>query len=184
MTKKALLVIDVQKSFCKGGSLAVPDGDAVVPVINNLSAHGGYDLVILSQDFHPADHGSFASQHPGKQPFDMGELNGQPQVMWPDHCVQGTDGAAFHDALDTSRVKFIQQKGMDKTVDSYSAFRDNHEKALTGLAEYLKKQGIDELHICGLATDFCVSFSALDAAKLLPGVKIVFIEDASRGIST
>lgn len=181
--KRALLVIDVQKDFCAGGSLAVPDGDAVVPVVNALMARGGYDLIVVSQDWHPADHGSFASQHPGKDPFDMGELNGQPQVMWPDHCVQNSSGAEFHPQLLGSFVDFIQQKGTDKNADSYSAFRDNSKAALTGLAEYLKKQGIEELDVCGLATDFCVSFSALDAIDLLPGMKVNFIDDASRGIS-
>jgi nicotinamidase/pyrazinamidase len=182
MKKRALLVIDVQNDFCAGGSLAVPDGNAVVPVINALMSRGKYDQVVFSQDWHPADHGSFASQHPGKKPFEMGKLGGQPQVMWPDHCVQGTKGAEFHPDLLKSFVNFIQQKGTDKTADSYSAFRDNNSKVLTGLAAYLKKQGIEELDVCGLATDYCVVLSALDARGLLPGLKVSFIEDASRGI--
>jgi nicotinamidase/pyrazinamidase len=180
--KRALLVIDVQNDFCKGGSLAVPDGDSVVPVANALINRGGYDIIVLSQDWHPKGHGSFASQHPGKNPFDMGELAGKPQVMWPDHCVQGSKGAEFHPKLFAMLADFVQQKGTDKLVDSYSAFRDNNATALTGLAEYLKAQGIEELDVCGLATDYCVSFSALDAVELLPGVKVNFIEDASRGI--
>jgi len=180
--KRALLVIDVQNDFCAGGSIAVPDGDAVVPVVNALMSRGKYDLIILSQDFHPADHGSFASQHPGKKPFEMGKLNDQPQMMWPDHCVQGSKGTEFHPDLLKSLANYIQQKGTDKAADSYSAFRDNNAKTLTGLATYLKRQGIEELDVCGLATDYCVSLSALDARGLLPGLKVSFIEDASRGI--
>jgi len=183
MGKKALLLIDVQNDFCTGGHLAVPNGEDIVPVINKLMSDGGYDVITASLDFHPADHGSFVSQHPDKQAFEMGELSGQPQMIWPDHCVQGTTGAEFHPDLDQEKIDFIQPKGMDKTVDSYSAFRDNAKDSLTGLADYLKEQGITELHICGLATDVCVKFSVLDAAELLPGVKIVFIEDASRGLS-
>lgn len=182
MKKKALLVIDVQNDFCAGGNLAVPNGDDVVPVVNTLMAQGGYDLIVASQDWHPAGHGSFASQHAGKSVFEMGELSGKPQVMWPDHCVQGTKGADFHAGLDSARFDFIQQKGMNPAVDSYSAFRDNDRAALTGLAEYLKAQGVTELHVCGLATEYCVMFSAKDAIELLQGVKVVFIEDASRGI--
>jgi nicotinamidase/pyrazinamidase len=183
MTKKALLIVDVQNGFCPGGNLAVPEGDQVVPVINRLMAQGGYDLVVASQDWHPADHGSFASQHPGKNVFEMGTLSGKPQMMWPDHCVQGTKDAAFHPALDMQKIDFVQQKGLNKAVDSYSAFRDNDQAAVTGLADYLKKQGVTELHVCGLATEYCVKFSALDAAAMLAGVKVVFVEDASRGLS-
>lgn len=183
MSKKALLIVDVQNGFCPGGNLAVPEGDQVVPVINRLLERGGYDLVVASQDWHPANHGSFASQHPGKNVFEMGELSGQPQMMWPDHCVQGTPDAAFHPDLKMDKVDYIQQKGLNPAVDSYSAFRDNTLAAVTGLADYLKKQGVKELHVCGLATEFCVKFSALDAAAMLAGVKVVFIEDASRGLS-
>lgn len=183
MTKKALLVIDVQNDFCKDGSLAVPDGESVVPRVNALMEKGGYDVIVLSQDWHPEDHGSFASQHSGKSPFELGELGGQPQVMWPDHCVQTSKGAEFYPGLKVELADHIQQKGTDKGVDSYSAFCDNNGVSVTGLADYLKKQKIDELHVCGLATDYCVSFSALDAVKFLPGVKVFFIEDASRGIA-
>lgn len=182
MSKRALLVVDAQNGFVPGGNLAVPEGDQIIPVINKLMAEGSYDLIVASQDWHPANHGSFASQHPGKQPFEMGELSGKPQVMWPDHCVQGTEDAEFHPELDTSKFDFVQQKGMNPAVDSYSAFRDNDRDALTGLHEYLLAQGITELDVCGLATDYCVKFSALDAKELLPGVKINFIADASRGI--
>jgi nicotinamidase/pyrazinamidase len=183
MTRKALLVIDVQNDFCKGGSLAVKDGENVVPCVNTLMEKGGYDVIVLSQDWHPDGHGSFASQHPGKKPLEMGELGGQPQVMWPDHCVQGSRGAEFHPGLKVELADYKQQKGTDKCLDSYSAFCENDGVTLTPLADYLKKQKIDEVHVCGLATDYCVSFTALDGARLLPGVKVVFIEDASRGIA-
>ncbi|MES5099660.1 bifunctional nicotinamidase/pyrazinamidase [Agrobacterium sp. BA1120] len=179
---KALLLIDIQNGFCPGGNLAVADGDKIVPIANALIDNGGYDLIVASQDWHPANHGSFASQHAGKQPFDMGELSGKPQVMWPDHCVQETPDADFHPDLKTEAFDYIQQKGENPAVDSYSAFRDNDQFATTGLAEYLQRQGVTVLDVCGLATDYCVSFSVLDALEMLPGVKVRFIEDASRGI--
>ncbi|MDQ1186437.1 bifunctional nicotinamidase/pyrazinamidase [Agrobacterium larrymoorei] len=179
---KALLLIDIQNGFCPGGNLPVADGDKIVPIANALIENGGYDLIVASQDWHPANHGSFASQHPGKQPFEMGELSGKPQVMWPDHCVQGTPDAEFHPDLNNQAFDYIQQKGENPAVDSYSAFRDNDQSATTGLADYLSRQGVTVLDICGLATDYCVSFSALDARDMLPDVKVRFIEDASRGI--
>ncbi|MDP9836810.1 nicotinamidase/pyrazinamidase [Neorhizobium huautlense] len=179
---KALLLIDIQNGFCPGGNLAVPDGDAVVPVANRLIREGGYDVIVASQDWHPADHGSFASQHLGAKAFDMGELSGQPQVLWPDHCVQGTSDAEFHPDLEMDEVDYIQQKGENAGVDSYSAFRDNDHAALTGLAGYLKAQLVNELDVCGLATDYCVKFSALDARDMLPDIKVRFVSDASRGI--
>lgn len=182
-TKKALLIVDVQNGFCPGGNLPVPGGDEIVPLINSLTASDSYDLVVASQDWHPAGHGSFASSHPGKTPFDMGELGGQPQVMWPDHCVQGTPDADFHPGLDMTKVAFVQQKGMDPKIDSYSAFRDNAADKTTGLAEYLQGEGVTHLDVCGLATDFCVKFSAVDAKAMLPGVEVTFLADASRGIS-
>jgi len=180
---KALLLIDIQNGFCPGGNLAVAHGDDIVPIANSLISDGGYDVIVASQDWHPANHGSFASQHPGKKPFDMGELSGQPQVMWPDHCVQETPDAEFHPDLDIGAIDYIQQKGENPAVDSYSAFRDNDQAALTGLAGYLRAQQITELDVCGLATDYCVKFSALDAVEMLPDVKVRFIEDASRGIT-
>jgi nicotinamidase/pyrazinamidase len=179
---KALLLIDIQNGFCPGGNLPVADGDMVVPVANALMESGHYDLIVASQDWHPADHGSFASQHPGKAPFDMGELAGQPQVMWPDHCVQGTADAAFHPELLSAKFDYVQKKGENPAVDSYSAFRDNDRAALTGLADYLRTRGVTELDIMGLATDYCVKFSALDAVEMLPGVKVRLIADGSRGI--
>ena len=181
--KRALLIVDVQNGFCADGNLPVPGGDEVVPVINRLMAEGDYDLIVASQDWHPPHHKSFASQHPGKKPFDMGSLRGKPQVMWPDHCVQGTRDAEFHPELDTERIRFVQRKGEDSEIDSYSAFRDNHAERTTGLDRELKQRGIGELDICGLATDYCVKFSALDAAALLLGVKVRVIENASRGIT-
>lgn len=179
---KALLLIDIQNGFCPGGNLPVAEGDAVVPVANRLMRDGGYDLVVASQDWHPANHGSFASQHQGKQPFDMGELSGRPQVMWPDHCVQDTPDAEFHPALDLSRVDHVQRKGENPSVDSYSAFRDNDKTALTGLSDWLKAKNVTELDLMGLATDYCVRFSALDAVDMLPGVKVRLIADGCRGI--
>jgi len=182
MAKRALLVVDVQNGFVPGGNLAVPEGDQVVPVVKKLMAEGNYDLLVASQDWHPANHGSFASQHEGKQPFEMGDLSGKPQVMWPDHCVQGTTDAEFHPDLNPHEFDIIQQKGMNAAVDSYSAFRDNDKDALTGLHDKLIAEGVTELDVCGLATDYCVKFTALDAKELLPGVKVRFIADASRGI--
>lgn len=179
---KALLLVDIQNGFCPGGNLPVPDGEKIVPVANRLIEEGGYDVIVASQDWHPEGHGSFASQHPGKKPFEMGELCGQPQMLWPDHCVQGTSDAEFHPDLKIDDIDYIQQKGENPAIDSYSAFRDNDKAAVTGLAGYLRAQQINELDICGLATDYCVKFSALDAVEMLPGVQICFIEDASRGI--
>lgn len=179
---RALLLIDIQNGFCPGGNLPVAEGDHVVPVANALMKSGRYDLIVASRDWHPADHGSFASQHPGAKPFDMGELNGQPQVLWPDHCVQGTADAEFHPALDRALIDHVQTKGENRSVDSYSAFRDNDRAALTGLADYLRQKGVTALDVMGLATDYCVKFSALDAVDMLPGVAVRFIEDGSRGI--
>ncbi len=179
---KALLLIDIQKGFCPGGNLAVTGGDQIVPIVNELIEGGGYDLIVASQDWHPANHGSFASQHPGAKPFDMGALSGKPQVLWPDHCIQDTPDAEFHPDLKVEAFDYIQQKGENPAIDSYSAFRDNDRSATTGLADYLARQNVTLLDICGLATDYCVSFSVLDALDMLPGPRIRFIEDASRGI--
>lgn len=179
---KALLLIDIQNGFCPGGNLPVAEGDRIVPIANALIENGGYDLIVASQDWHPENHGSFASQHAGMKPFDMGELSGKPQVMWPDHCIQGSVDAQFHPDLNTESFDYVQQKGENPAVDSYSAFRDNDQAAVTGLADYLTRQGVTTLDVCGLATDYCVSFSVQDALEMLPGIKVRFIEDASRGI--
>lgn len=180
---RALLLVDIQNGFCPGGNLPVPGGDEIVDIANRLSKSLIYDFVVASKDWHPRGHGSFASSHPGKKPFDMGELAGKPQVLWPDHCVQGSHDAEFHPRLDTFYVNFVQRKGENEDVDSYSAFRDNNENGNTGLDALLLANGVTELDVCGLATDYCVQFSALDAVALLPGVKVRFIEDASRGIT-
>lgn len=160
----ALLVIDVQNDFCPGGALAVTGGDEIVPGINARMAEAG--AVILTQDWHPAGHSSFASQHTGKAPFEITQMPYGPQVLWPDHCVQGSDGAAFHPALAVDRAQLILRKGHDPAIDSYSAFFENDHKTPTGLHGYLQTRGIDRLTVVGLATDFCVNFSAVDAAKL------------------
>ena len=179
---KALLLVDIQNGFCPGGNLAVADGDAVVPVANRLIRDGGYDVIAASQDWHPEDHGSFASVHPGRKPFDMGELGGKPQVMWPDHCVQNTEDAAFHPDLDIAAVDYIQRKGENPAIDSYSAFRDNEHHAVTGLADYLRQKNVTVVDIAGLALDFCVKFTALDAREMLPGVTVRVILEGCRGI--
>ncbi|MGO6671280.1 bifunctional nicotinamidase/pyrazinamidase [Rhizobium leguminosarum] len=180
---KALLLVDIQNGFCPGGNLPVPDGNKVVPVANRLIDSGKYDLIVASQDWHPSGHGSFASAHPGAAPFEMGELSGKPQMMWPDHCIQGTLDAELHPELKSEEIDLIQQKGEDPDIDSYSAFRDNDRDASTGLSDFLEDQGVTDLDVCGLATDYCVKFSALDALEMMPDVRVRFIEDASRGIT-
>lgn len=174
----ALLIVDVQNDFCPGGALEVPNGDAVVPVINKLSQH--FNHVIQTQDWHPKGHSSFASSHNGKEPFSTMEMPYGEQVLWPDHCVQGSKGAEFHPELVTTRSQLIIRKGFRKEIDSYSAFYENDNQTTTGLAGYLKERGIDSLFVCGLATDFCVKWSAIDG--LGEGFKITVIEDAVRGI--
>lgn len=166
----ALLVIDVQVDFCPGGALAVADGDAVVPVANRLMASA--PLVVLTQDWHPAGHGSFASSHPGKAPFETVEMAYGTQVLWPDHCVQGTPGAAFHPGLETARAQLVVRKGFRPEIDSYSAFFENDRTTPTGLAGALRELGVGHVELVGLATDFCVQYSALDAARLGFGVTV------------
>jgi nicotinamidase/pyrazinamidase len=175
---KALIVIDVQNDFCPGGALAVSGGDEIVQPINALMA--GFDAVILTQDWHPAGHSSFASSHKGKAPFDLVEMPYGPQVLWPDHCVQGTEGAGFHAALDTTRADLIIRKGFRPAIDSYSAFFENDHVTPTGLEGYLRTRGITDLTMVGLATDFCVNFSAVDAAKL--GFVITVRQELCRAI--
>ncbi|WP_075221106.1 bifunctional nicotinamidase/pyrazinamidase [Acuticoccus yangtzensis] len=164
MTAAALLVVDIQNDFCPGGALAVEDGDAVVPGLN--AAMRAADAVILTQDWHTACHSSFASQHPGKAPFSVVDMPYGPQVLWPNHCVGGSYGAAFHADLETERADLIIRKGIHRDVDSYSAFFENDRTTATGLDGYLRTRGITALTIAGLATDFCVAYSALDAARL------------------
>ena len=161
---KALLLIDIQRDFLPGGALAVADGDAVVPVANALM--DDYELVVATQDWHPADHRSFASQHPGRAVGEMIDLDGLEQVLWPDHCVQETSGAAFAPGLDTASIDRVVRKGTDRNVDSYSGFFDNARRRSTGLDDLLRERGVDAVDIVGLATDYCVQFSALDAADL------------------
>lgn len=175
---KALLIVDVQNDFCPGGALEVPDGDKVVPIINRLS--GTFDHVIQTQDWHPDGHSSFASSHEGKNPFDTIEMPYGRQVLWPDHCVQGSAGADFHPKLLTGRSQLIIRKGFRKDIDSYSAFFENDNETPTGLAGYLRERGIDTLYAVGLATDFCVKWSVLDGLK--EGFKVKVVEDAVRGI--
>ncbi|RYG91501.1 bifunctional nicotinamidase/pyrazinamidase [Loktanella sp. IMCC34160] len=160
---QALIVIDVQNDFCPGGALAVPGGDEIVPGINGLMVD--FDTVILTQDWHPAGHSSFASSHPGKAPMELTQMPYGPQVLWPDHCIQGTDGAAFHRGLRTDG-DLIMRKGFNPEIDSYSAFFENDHATPTGLEGYLRTRGITTLTMVGLATDFCVNYSAVDAARL------------------
>ncbi|SNR37490.1 bifunctional nicotinamidase/pyrazinamidase [Puniceibacterium sediminis] len=174
----ALIVIDVQKDFCPGGLLAVPDGDAVVAPINAMMPD--FDAVILTQDWHPQGHSSFASQHPGKAPLEMIEMPYGPQVLWPDHCIQGSDGAAFHADLNVNPADLIIRKGYRRAIDSYSAFFENDHVTPTGLDGYLRSRGINDLTMVGLAFDFCVFYSAMDAAKL--GYSVTVRRDATRGI--
>jgi nicotinamidase/pyrazinamidase len=176
----ALLVIDVQNCFLPGGSLAVKDGDQVIPVINRLAK--GFANVVLTQDWHTAGHISFASSHAGKQPFEMIDLAYGKQVLWPDHCVQGTDGAALSKDLSIPQAGLVIRKGYHKNVDSYSAFTEADGKTTTGLAAYLKARNLQRLFIAGLATDFCVAWTALDARKA--GFDAYVVEDACRGIDT
>ena len=174
---RALILVDLQNDFMPGGALAVREGDRVVPVANALKAK--FDLVVATQDWHPLDHGSFASNHPGAKPGDVGELGGLPQIFWPDHCVQGTHGSWFHRDLDLSGVT-IFRKGTDPTIDSYSALFDNGHRKATGLGDFLRSRGVGETLILGLATDYCVKFTVLDARGL--GFDVTVVEDGCRGV--
>lgn len=176
----ALIVTDVQNSFMPGGSLAVPGGDEIVPIINALAKR--FANVILTQDWHPAGHRSFASSHPGKVPFETVALDYGSQILWPDHCVQGSEGARLHRDLDIAHAQLVLRKGYHSDVDSYSVFVEADGTTRTGLAGYLRERGIDSVYVCGLATDFCVAWTALDARKL--GFAAIVIEDACRAIDT
>ncbi|PAU97463.1 bifunctional nicotinamidase/pyrazinamidase [Paracoccus salipaludis] len=175
---RALIVVDLQVDFCPGGALAVAGGDEIVGPVNALMAE--HDAVVLTQDWHPADHSSFASNHSGAQPFGTATLPYGDQVLWPDHCVIGSDGAAFHPGLDLRRADLIVRKGFRREIDSYSAFFENDRRTPTGLAGYLRDRGLTDLRFVGLAHDFCVAWSALDAARL--GFSATVIEGATRAI--
>jgi nicotinamidase/pyrazinamidase len=176
---KALILVDIQTDFLPGGALAVPNGDAILPVVNRLQTK--FSLVVATQDWHPANHGSFAANHPGKNIFEQIELNGLTQTLWPVHCVQGTPGAELAVGLARERIAKIFPKGTDAGIDSYSGLFDNGHRRSTGLGEWLQAKGVTEVFVCGLATDYCVKFTALDAAQM--GFKTNFIEDASRGVN-
>lgn len=176
--RSALIVVDVQRDFCPGGALAVPGGDEVVAPINRLAPRFG--TVVVTQDWHPAGHLSFAASHVGAEPFSTTEMPYGTQVLWPTHCVQGSPGAAFHPELALDRADVVIRKGADPEIDSYSAFFENDRKTATGLGGYLADRGVEEVWLAGLATDFCVGFSALDAAKL--GLRVRLVEDACRAI--
>lgn len=178
MLREALVVIDVQNDFCPGGALAVADGDAILPAVNALIAR--FDHVALTQDWHPAGHSSFASSHSGKAPFDSVTMPYGEQTLWPDHCIQGTPGAEFHPGLVWTKAELVIRKGYRTAIDSYSAFFENDHATPTGLAGYLRERGIDAVTLCGLATDFCVAFSALDAVAA--GFKTTVVLEACRGI--
>jgi nicotinamidase/pyrazinamidase len=173
-----LLIVDVQNDFCPGGALAVADGDAVVPVVNRLAER--FEHVVLTQDWHPPGHRSFASSHPGSRPFETIAMPYGPQTLWPDHCVQGTPGAAFHPHLKTEKAELVIRKGFRPAIDSYSAFYENDKTTPTGLAGYLRERGLKRIFLAGLATDYCVYYSALDARRL--GFDAVVVESGCRGI--
>jgi nicotinamidase/pyrazinamidase len=175
----ALLVVDIQNDFLPGGALAVPDGDKVIPIANRLVER--FDLVLATQDWHPANHGSFAANHPNRSPGEIIDLNGTIQVLWPVHCVQGSAGASFSPQLRTDRFAKVFRKGIDPGIDSYSSFFDNARKRATGLSDYLQERNVNELFICGLATDYCVKYSVLDSISL--GIRTSAILDACRGVN-
>jgi nicotinamidase/pyrazinamidase len=176
--RDVLVIVDVQNDFCPGGALAVPQGDEIVPVVNQLAAQFAH--VVLTQDWHPRGHASFASSHTGKQPFETIDLSYGEQILWPDHCVQGTRGAAFHPALDVSRAELVLRKGSRTAIDSYSAFFENDHRTPTGLAGYLKERRFERITLCGLATDFCVLYSAIDGRQA--GFEVTVVTAACRGI--
>ena len=176
---KALLLVDLQNDFCPGGALEVQEGDLVIPIANRLMEH--FDIVVASKDWHPANHGSFAANHMWRKPGQEIELNGLPQILWPIHCVQESFGSEFHPSLNQAPIQHIVYKGTDSGIDSYSAFFDNGKKKSTGLADWLSEQQITELYILGLATDYCVKYTALDARGL--GIPTKVIRDACRAVN-
>jgi nicotinamidase/pyrazinamidase len=174
----ALLLIDIQNDFCPGGALGVREGDAVVAVANAMARR--FELVVATQDFHPPTHKSFAVNHPGKHEYDVIELDGLPQVLWPAHCVQGTPGQELHPGLDRGRISKIIHKGTDERIDSYSGFFDNGHRKATGLGDYLRANDVERVWVLGLATDYCVKWTALDARQL--GFEVHVVEDGCRGV--
>ncbi|MFN2239114.1 MAG: bifunctional nicotinamidase/pyrazinamidase [Thermoanaerobaculia bacterium] len=176
--KRALVLVDIQNDFIPGGALAVAEGHEVVPVANRVAKE--FEIVVATQDWHPENHGSFASQHEGKNPGETIELGGIPQVLWPDHCVQDSRGAEFHPDLDTSVLTKVFRKGTDPAIDSYSGFFDNGHLRSTGMGEWLREEGVTDIWVMGLATDYCVKFTALDGVKLELNVRL--IEDGCRGV--
>lgn len=179
MLMDALILVDIQNDFLPGGALAVKQGDEVIPVANALQKH--FDLVVATQDYHPRNHFSFAANHPGKQPGDHIELKGLDQVLWPVHCVQGSQGAEFAKALDMGKVEKVFKKGTDPEIDSYSGFYDNGHLKATGLGDYLKQKGVGRVIIVGLAADYCVKFTALDAKNL--GFDTIVVQDGTRAVN-
>lgn len=177
--KTALILVDIQNDFCPGGNLAVKGGDDIIPLVNKIMDK--YDIIVATQDWHPKSHKSFASNNEGKQIGELSTLNGLPQVMWPDHCIQNTEGAKIHKDLDMSKTIKIFQKGTNPEIDSYSGFFDNDKKSSTGMSEWLKEQGVDSVHIVGLALDYCVKATAEDAKKL--GFKTSVIIEATRAVN-
>jgi len=176
---RALVLVDLQYDFLPGGALAVADGDHTLAVARKLMPK--FDIVVATQDWHPQEHGSFAVNNPGSAPFQQGELNGLPQTMWPAHCVQNTTGAELHESLERGRITHVFHKGTDATIDSYSGFYDNGHRKSTGLADWLRAREIDQLYVLGLATDYCVKFTALDARS--EGFDVWLIEDGCRGVN-
>src|ERR1700731_1293 len=176
--RDVLLIVDVQNDFCPGGTLAVPDGDAIIPAVNRLAR--SFAHVILTQDWHTPGHASFASSHPGKRPFEAIEVSYGTQILWPDHCVQGTQGARFHLELDVPHAELVVRKGFRTAIDSYSGFRENDRLTPTGLAGYLRERGLERITVCGLATDFCVAFSAIDGREA--GFAVTVVTSVCRGI--
>lgn len=176
---KALIVVDVQNDFLPGGALGVPDGDAVVPVINRLMPQ--FELVVATQDWHPGDHRSFAVHHAGHSPGDVIDLDGLEQILWPEHCVQGSPGASFAASLDIAPIGHVVRKGSDPGIDSYSGFFDNGHRKATGLAQFLRDHSVEQVVICGLAADYCVKFTALDALQL--GFSTTLVRDATRAVN-
>lgn len=175
----ALILVDIQNDFLPGGALAVPEGDQIIPVVNRILPR--FELVVATQDWHPPDHGSFAASHPGRRPFEQIELEGLPQTLWPVHCVQQTGGALFAPTLDTRRIARIFPKGTERGIDSYSGFFDNGHRRATGLGDWLRQQSVTRVVVAGLATDYCVKFTARDAVA--EGFAVTLVEDACRGVN-